>query len=117
MGKVVRGEYLPLHQREIDLDLVEPTRMHWSMKQDEVGVSLGQPSDCGLSSVRRAVVHHPEDAFRGTVGLTAHDLRNQPPKRLDSGSWLATAHHNAASDVPCREVLNRTATIVLELNT
>jgi hypothetical protein len=96
ISEVVRGEYLPLHQREIDLDLIEPTRMNWRMKQDQVRVSLGQASDCGLSTMRRAVVDHPEDAFRGTVGLVTHDLsdrtdRSASPRRR-TGRSRSQAH-------------------------
>ena len=91
--------------------------MNRGMKQDQVRVGLGQTSDCGLSSMRRAIVDHPEDALRGTVGLATHDLRYQPSKRLDPSTWFASPHHNAPLDVPCREVLKSAATVILKLDT
>src|SRR5271157_3228598 len=91
--------------------------MHRGMKQDQVRIGIGQASDCGLSSMRRAVVDHPEDALGGTVRLATHDLRNQASKGLDPGAWLATPHQDATSDVVSREVRKSAATIILELDT
>ena len=67
-GEVIRGEHLALDDGEIDLDLVEPAGMHRSVDRDHVAESGLQTTDARAATVRRAVVHDPEDAASGLVG-------------------------------------------------
>src|ERR687896_322912 len=63
------AQHLPLDDREVDLHLIQPTSMDRGMNQDDAGINLTQSPLRGLTPMRRAVVHDPEQAFRGTVRL------------------------------------------------
>src|SRR3990172_5180252 len=59
IGEVVGRENLPLHDRKVDLDLVEPAGVDGQMHQDEFGVvpvSVSQPLDGTLPAVGGPVV-------------------------------------------------------------
>jgi hypothetical protein len=51
VGKVIGGEYLALHHREIDLDLVEPGGVHRKVDEPQVGPGTLQPIDGSLPTV------------------------------------------------------------------
>src|SRR4030095_12955696 len=58
--EVVGGQDLALHDREVDLDLVQPGGMDWQVDQGEVGPCALQSVDRGLATMAGAVVDHPE---------------------------------------------------------
>lgn len=62
-GKVVGRKDLPLHDREVDFHLVEPTGMHGGIHQNRIGVRLGQPPDRCVATMRRAIIDDPEDTL------------------------------------------------------
>src|SRR3990172_10246924 len=43
-GEIVGGQNLALDDGEVDLDLIEPTGVNWSMNGDQVGKGFGQAS-------------------------------------------------------------------------
>src|SRR5436305_10713412 len=63
-GEIVGREDFSLDLREVNLHLIQPTRMDGSVDQDGSGVRLHQPLDRSRASMRRAVVHYPEDSIR-----------------------------------------------------
>src|SRR5260370_12729518 len=71
-GEVVRGQDLPLDDREVDLHLIQPTGMYGRMDQDRLTVGLPQSSYRRLTAVRGAVIHDPEDSTGRPVGLSPH---------------------------------------------
>src|SRR6266480_6031065 len=113
VGEVVRCEDLALHDREEDLDLVQPRRMHGQMNEPEPAVPLLEPSGGGLSPVGGSVVDDPEDPAGRGVWLRSHDLGDQPVERLDPRASLAPAEHPAPVTVPGCQVLQRPAPYVL----
>ena len=60
--EIIRRQDLSLHDREIDLDLVEPTGMDRSVDEDRVGPLGAKAFDSLLAAVSGTVVHDPEDA-------------------------------------------------------
>jgi hypothetical protein len=67
----VQGEDLSLHDRKVNLDLIEPTGMSGSM--DELydrtpGLSLAQAFQSPLPAMRGTVVHDPENTTSIVVG-------------------------------------------------
>jgi hypothetical protein len=40
IGKIIGGQHLPLDNLEVDLHLIEPTRMDWGMDQRDAGIDL-----------------------------------------------------------------------------
>jgi len=49
--EIIWREHLSLNNREVDLDLVEPTGMDGTMDHPEVGVATLQPLNTALASV------------------------------------------------------------------
>ena len=62
IGKVVWREHFTLHDREIDLDLVEPARMDGRMDNHTVRPLLTEPIDTTLSAMNGSIVDDPEHA-------------------------------------------------------
>ena len=99
IGEVVGRQNLPLHDREVDLDLVEPACVDGQMDQDELGVmpvTASQTADRALPAMGRAVVDDPEDPVGFAVGGLHHDVGHQSVERLDSGGALAPAEQLAS---------------------
>ena len=111
-GEVVRGQHLPLDDRKIDLDLIEPTGMHGRMDQDCLAVNLSQSPDRCLTAVRGAIVHDPEYTARRSVRLTPHHLIDQSAERVDSGLVLASTQDSTAANVPRSQVLQSAAPLI-----
>ena len=66
-GEVVGRQDLALHDREVDLDLVEPSGMARGMDELQPGVPCLRPLDGSRSAVRGAVVDNPRTRA-GRVG-------------------------------------------------
>src|SRR6266849_3153021 len=115
-GEVVRGEHLALNDGEIDLDLVEPAGMHRTMNRDDVVESSLQTTDAGIATMRRAVVHDPEDAASSLVGWLAHDVGHQFLEGFDAGGLFAAAEELHAVNVQGGQVRPRPAAFVLVLD-
>src|SRR5260370_39827328 len=77
-GEIVGRQHLSLNDREVDLHLVEPTRMDWSMDHDCLAVGLPQATVRCLPAVRRAVIYYPEDSLVRSIRLGSHPLVTQP---------------------------------------
>ena len=75
--EVVRGKNFALDNGEIDLDLVQPTRMDGSVDGDD----SRKPADAAGSPVSRSIVQNPEDSSGFFIGSLGHDLIDQAAKR------------------------------------
>ena len=103
-GEIVGRENFALDDREVDLDLVEPTGMDGGVHQDERRPSGLQPR-CGLlAAMGRAVVHDPEHAPGRPVGRLAHDLGHQALEGDNAIFRLAAAEEFGPMHVPGRQV-------------
>ena len=49
IGKVIGREHLALNNREINLNLIEPTVMNWSMHESEATIAIAQTL-CGSNA-------------------------------------------------------------------
>ena len=75
-----------------------------SVYEDCIG-PLGTEAVGGpLAPMRRAVVHDPEDASCGLVGLLAHDFANEAIHRRDAIFGLATTEDLGAVHIPGSQV-------------
>ena len=83
-GEIVGRQYLPLHDREVDLDLIEPTGMHGALHEDEIGILLLQTRDGAGAAMGGAVVDDSKHPPRVAVGRGGHDLRDQAIERGDA---------------------------------
>jgi hypothetical protein len=114
--EVIRRERLALHDREVDLDLVEPAGVDRAVHRDDARMRLRQALHRCLASMRRAVVHDPEDAACAVVGWLAHDLIDQPCKRGDTRARFAASEHLGAVHVQRRQIGPGAATPILVLH-
>lgn len=103
-SEVVGSEDLALEDREVDLDLVEPTGMYGCVYQHEVGPSALETLDAGLAPMRGAVVHDPEHARSRLIRLAGHDLEDQAVEGLYAGFGFATPEAPGLFDVPGGDV-------------
>src|SRR5713101_5184292 len=101
----VRCEDLALNDRKIDFNLIEPTRMHRRMHQDGIGVFLLQTLHGTLTTMRRAIIHNPKHPLGMTIRLLLHHLIDQTPKRCYPCFGFTTPQHDAATDIPGRQIL------------
>lgn len=102
--EVVGGEDLPLDDREVDFDLVEPTGVDRRMDQDEVGVGFLEPSEGSLPAMGGAVIHDPEHPARIAVRGLGHDLGDEAAERLNAGGRLASSADLGAVNIERRQV-------------
>lgn len=65
--EVRRGEGFVLENGTVSLDLIEPTRVHRQMDEDEGRPANLEPVDRPLPPMDGAVVDYPEDATRRAV--------------------------------------------------
>ena len=113
--EVVWCKQLPLNDREVDLNLVDPASMHRCVQQHDFREPLMHPLDRLLASVSGVVVHDPEDPSCPAVGILPHDLMNQPFERFDAFALLTTADCYAPVDIPSSQVVPSTLALVIML--
>src|SRR5215207_7688127 len=116
VGGVVWSEYLARHHREVDLDLVEPGGVYREVDEPQIGPRSLKTLHGSLSTMRGAVVHHPEDPIRRGVGLHAHHLLYQPTERLDAVLRLAAPEELRSMHVPGGQVGQRPFSFILVLH-
>jgi hypothetical protein len=101
VGEVVGLERFALHDREVDLGLVEPAGVHRGVDEDQVAPGALEAVDRAFAAVRGAVVDDHEHALRFAVGLGAHELVDERVERFDPG------HARDLLDDPPRDCLAR----------
>ena len=74
--EVARCEQLALNDREVDLDLAEPTGVDRRMDQNDVGLSGAKAIGGAPAAVAGAIVCNQEHAAGRSIRLTAHNLAN-----------------------------------------
>ena len=114
--EVVGREDLPLYDGEIDFDLIEPTGVDRSVDEDRVGPFGAEAVDGFLATMSGAVVHNPEDAASGLVGLLVHDFADEALHRSHPILDFAAAEDLGAMDVPSSQVGPGTFAKVLVLD-
>jgi hypothetical protein len=75
--KLFGRENLPLYDREIDFDLIQPTGVGRSVDEDRVGPFGSKAVDGLLAAMSGAVVRYPQAAASGLVGLLVHDFTDE----------------------------------------
>src|SRR5438128_12414954 len=89
--EIIGDKDLALDDREVNLDLIQPTGMQWGVHQHHRR-PLGAESVGGLlAAVSRTVVHNPEDATGRGIGRLVHHLGDQAIHGPDSVFGLAAA--------------------------
>lgn len=91
--KVIRGKDLSLNDREIDLHLIEPTGVVRGVDEDGIGPLGAEAVGGSLAPMSGAVIHDPEDATCGLVGLLAHDFSDEAIHRRDAILQFATTEY------------------------
>ena len=102
--KVVGGKDLPLDDREVDFDLIEPTGVHRGMDQQQARVLCLQARNRPLAAMSGAVVDNPEDAASFSVRGTGHYLVDQRIKRDDPVLGFATTEDACPMDIQSGQI-------------
>src|ERR1035441_3697713 len=109
-------ERLALDDREVDLRLVEPARVHGRVDDPDLRPTLAQARLGALAPMGGAVVDDPEHPPGARVGLLGHHLLDEPPEGRDPGLRFASPKDPRPVDVPGGEVGERAAPLVLVLD-
>src|SRR5215208_6378189 len=104
VGELIWSEDLTLNYREVDLDLVEPGSVNRKVDEAQVGPFSLQTLHRSLTPMRGAVVHDPEHAIGGGVGLLFHRLLDQPPEGFDAVLRLTTTEKLRPVNIPGGQV-------------
>ena len=99
--QVIGRECFSLQDREIDLNLVEPTGMDLSacvphaqaggqMNSDGIFIGIGKPFRERSGVMRGSIIHNPEDPVCRSIRLLFHHQVHQLLKRHDAGFFIHT---------------------------
>jgi hypothetical protein len=97
--EIVGGKNFPLDNREVDLDLIEPTGMNRRMHERKARIESPQALNSFGAAMDRAVIHDPKDATSVVVGRTGHHLFDQSVKGRDPILGLAAAENSGVVNV------------------
>ncbi len=111
--EVIRRENLAVDDREVDLDLVEPTRVHGAVHRYEARVPGRKATDAPVASVRGPIVQDPEHPPGLAVGGLGHHLVDEAIERYDAGGAFAAAEELRAVDVEGGQIRPGTTSGVL----
>ena len=112
-GEVVRGKDFSLHDGEVDLDLIEPTGMDWTMNEGQARELPLESRDGSLATVRTPIVNDPKDTPGFVVGRASHDLLNKAIKGCDTSGCFAAAKDTGTMNVESCEIGPGSATTIL----
>jgi hypothetical protein len=85
------------------------------MDETQVGPLSLKALHRSLTPMRGAVIHDPEHAIGGGVGLLFHHLLDQPPELFDAVLGLAMTEEFCPMDVPGGQVSQRSPSLVVVL--
>src|SRR5713101_6356355 len=102
--EVVGRKDFSLNDREVDLDLVEPTGMDRGVDKYGVGPFGAEMVGGFLPAMSGTIVHNPEDPMGGVVGRLAHDLTNKAIHGSNAVLDFAAAEDLGALHIPRGQV-------------
>lgn len=103
-SEIIRCEDLPLDDREINFDLVEPAGMDGPVNENQITVLVQESMDCLWTSMRRTVIDDPEDPACIAVGAAPHDLIHEASKRCDAILGFTPTEDLGAVDIQGSEI-------------
>ncbi len=115
-SELVGGKDLPLDDREVDLDLIEPAGVEGSVNQNQMGVLGAESLDSLHTSMRRTIVDDPEDSPCVAVGTPSHDVGDEAVKGRDTVPAFAATEDSGTVDIQGGEVSPGPEPLVLVLD-
>src|SRR5476651_1077692 len=91
--------------------------MHRGVQEEDAFIFVPHALNRGFPTVRATIVHDEKQTLCLLVGRTGQDLVDQVAKRDDPCLGRTTAYDDAPMDVPRCQVLQRSMTLVLRLDT
>lgn len=113
MGKVVWSKNFALNNREVYLDLVEPTGMDGRMNQNGVRIPLAKPLDGAFSTMRGAVIRNPKHPACRGIRFPSHHMIDQVMKRVDPVARPAKAKDLGPMHIPSGKIRQGASPFVL----
>lgn len=110
--EVIGHKGLTLEDREIDFNLIQPTRMHRGMNEYEIAIAGLQPFHRTRTAMGRTIVNDQENTPCCSIGWLTHHVVNKAIKRNDAASAFAPAKQFGAMDIKGRYVGPSAATRV-----
>src|SRR5215470_9117494 len=96
---------------------MQPTGMDWRMDPNRVAIGREQPTNRGVTAMRRAIIDDPKHALGRPIGLLRPDLRHQAAQGFNPRLRFASSSHSASLDLPGRQILQRPTAGILVLDT
>src|SRR5712691_3108745 len=116
VGHIIGCQHLPLNDREVDLDLIEPTGVDRRMDQNDTRIDLTQPLLRSGAAMRRTVVDNPEQPFAGPIRFLSQHLGDKPAKGEDTRRRFTPAHDASPAHIPGGQILQSPAPLVFVLD-
>jgi len=93
-----------LEDREIDFNLIQPTRMYRGMNEYEIGIAGLQPFHGARTAMGRTIVNDPKDTLCCGIGRLTHHVVHEAIKGSNAGSAFAAAKQFGAMNIKGRYV-------------
>ena len=90
--------------------------MHRRVNHDRVGILRLKTLDRALPTMRRAIIHHPKHPIGVTIGCLLHHLIDQAAKRDNPRFGFTAAHHQAAQNIPGRQILHGATALIFRFD-
>ncbi len=89
---------------KVDLDLIQPAGVDWTVNGYQFGILFAQPSDTAGTTMRRTVVQYPKDPSGLVIGRLGHDLCHEPVKGRDPTLSFTPTKQLGSVDIECRQI-------------
>lgn len=106
-----------MDDREVDLNLVEPTGVDRGVDENKAREPLLEAGRRDTATMRAAIIDDPENTPGVIVGRPRHDLLDEAEEGHDAGGGFATANDGGAVNIEGGEVGPSAAAHVLVLDT
>ena len=114
--KIVWSQGLPLNNGKVDLNLIQPTCMHWTVHGHQMRVLAAESRNTRRCAVRGSIVHYPENSTGFFVGGSAHHLIDKPIERSNTAFLFAPAEQFGSMHVQRCQVGPGATTFVFVFN-
>lgn len=102
-----------MHDGKVDLNLIQPACMHWTMHRNQVRVFPAKPWNACRCAMSRSIVHNPENSTGFVVGSSTHHLIDEPIEWLNPAPPFTAAEQFGSMHIQSRQIRPGTTTPVL----
>ena len=113
--KIIWSENLSLNDREVNLNLIQPTGMYRKVNGNDIRPSFCQSFNAGLPSMRGAIINDEKHTFRRMIRFLCHKVCYQVVEGYFTRPVLTTAKDFCMTNIPRCQIDQSTTPFVLVL--